>query len=308
MDDERSAEADRGRIDRGPEAYAAPIKERWVVASTDGAMLTVYDLGGSGPVLLICHATGFCGLAYAPLAEALADRFHCYAFDFRAHGASSPPDGELVWTGMGEDVLAVAEAISPGEPIYAVGHSMGGAALVFAESTNPGTIRKAWTFEPILFNADGGGRHPSFMSENALRRRRRFATRDEAFDRFGGRPPLQTLDKRALRAYVDHGLVDVDGPAVELACQPEHEAAVYEYHNSGARECATILPGGFAMAVSGDEMRPGEAVRETVADNPALDLVVYNDLTHFGPLEAPDQIAPSITEYLLGSALSGDSG
>ncbi len=75
--------------------YQAPIKDSWFESSTQGVEVAVYDLGGSGPTLVIAHATGFCGPAYGPFASALVDRFHCYAFDFRAHGASSRPEGEL---------------------------------------------------------------------------------------------------------------------------------------------------------------------------------------------------------------------
>src|SRR5689334_18939927 len=122
------------------------------VASTQGTSIAVHDLGGEGPTLLICHATGFCGGAYRPLAAALAPHHRVFALDTRGHGESTPPDdGDFDWSGMADDVAAaasaVASAVAPG-PLHVVGHSMGGAAALLAEHRSPGTFTSAYLYEP----------------------------------------------------------------------------------------------------------------------------------------------------------------
>ena len=103
------------------------------VPSTDGVVLPILDLGGRGPLLLCSHATGFHGLVWRPMARTLADRWHSVAWDYRAHGDAAPPANDhFVWEGYGEDASAVAAALGP-TGLVAVGHSMGGAALVMAE-------------------------------------------------------------------------------------------------------------------------------------------------------------------------------
>src|SRR6478735_7965152 len=98
------------------------------VPSTDGVELELHDLGGDGPPLLIAHATGMCAGAYLPMVPLLAPHVHVWALDFRAHGDSTAPDsGDLAWSGMAADVLAVVDALGGG-PIAAFGHSMGGAS------------------------------------------------------------------------------------------------------------------------------------------------------------------------------------
>lgn len=270
------------------------------VPSTDGVTLRLHDLGGEGPLLLLAHATGFCGPMWAPVAEVLADRFQCVALDFRAHGASTRPDGELVWEGMASDVIAVVEALSPDAPVPAVGHSMGGTALALAEDARPGTIARAWTFEPILFDRtpDIVGPQPSPISEGARRRRAVFASRAEAAERYRSRPPLSLLDPRALELYLDHGFTERADGSVELRCRPEDEASVFEHHHThGARAAGRIgIP--FLIAVSGDGERPAESGRATVAAHPDLELAVHDDLTHFGPLQDPDGLAADILAWL----------
>src|SRR4051794_39364521 len=119
------------------------------VESTDGVSVAVHDLGGDGPPLIICHATGFCAGAYIPLAEHLADR-HVWALDFRAHGDSTAPEQDRFdWDGAADDLAAVLAELGD-DPIDAFGHSMGGAALMLVEARRPGTLRSAYLFEPIV--------------------------------------------------------------------------------------------------------------------------------------------------------------
>ncbi len=273
------------------------------ISSSDGVTVALHDFGGDGPPLLFCHATGFCGPVWQPLAESLTDRFHCYALDFRAHGASTPPDhGNMRWSGMVDDLLAVTRSVSPTEPIRAVGHSLGGGVIVLAEATSPGTISSAWTFEPILFALPPppeppDAPHDSMIAQTARNRRRRFDSRDEVLERYGARPPLDILDDRCLEAYVEHGFRDLPDGTIELACSPEYEARTFEQHRTGANDRAAELDVPVALAVGGEDTGPVEAVVEVAKRNPRLHLLRYPDLTHFGPLEDPERIASDIARW-----------
>ncbi len=112
-----------------------------------------------------------CAGAYRPMAAVLGSSFHVWALDFRAHGCSTmPAGGGLGWPGMIDDVLATVDALGGG-PVAAFGHSMGGACLMGAELRRPGTIARAFLFEPIIVPAgfDVPGRNP--MADAARRRR-----------------------------------------------------------------------------------------------------------------------------------------
>jgi pimeloyl-ACP methyl ester carboxylesterase len=271
------------------------------VPSTDGVTLALHDLGGDGPPLLLCHPTGFHGLTWAPVAGALAGVAHCWALDFRGHGDSSrPASGSYDWHGPADDVRAVIDHLGL-EDVRAVGHSMGGAALVLAEQARPGTMAALWLYEPIVFpQLDGGGVPGTNPLAAAARRRKAwFPSRAAARENYASKPPLGAFRADALDAYVDHGFRDAPDGGVELKCAPEIEAAVFEMgggHGAFARLGEVACP--VTVVASGDGAPPSWAAAHVAEALPHGRLVTMDDLTHFGPMEDPDGVAAAIAADL----------
>jgi pimeloyl-ACP methyl ester carboxylesterase len=274
------------------------------VTAADGVPVAVHDLGGSGPPLLLAHATGFCGMVFAPLGEHLADSYRCLALDERGHGDSGvPADLRFDWSGFGLDVLAAVDGLGL-EGAFAVGHSCGGAALLLAEQARPGTFSGLYLYEPILVAAGEVGAAPAGvdnpLAEGARRRREVFSSRDEAYQRFSSRPPLSSLSPAALRAYVDHGLEDLPDGTVRLKCRGEHEARVFSMAPfNGAIDrldqvgCPVTVVQGETTDTFGPAFAEGIAARL-----PRGRAVVMKGLGHLGPLEDPAAVAASVRQAL----------
>src|SRR5215210_4499717 len=110
------------------------------VTTADGVAIAVHHLGGSGPPVVMAHATGLHGLVWSPLAAALSDELTCIAFDQRGHGRSGDPPGlDFDWAGFGRDAIAVVDGLGLERPL-GVGHSSGAAGLLLAEEARPGTF------------------------------------------------------------------------------------------------------------------------------------------------------------------------
>lgn len=272
--------------------------------SSDGVELEVFDLGGDGPPLLLCHATGFHATVLDPLGSALGDGWHRWSLDFRAHGTSSRPEGgRLAWPAFGEDVLAVVDGLGL-EAARGFGHSMGGAALLLAEQARPGTFAGLYLFEPIVFpprpaHQDGGEPGGSSLAEGAKRRRAVFDSRDAAYDNFARKPPLSVLTPEALRAYVDHGFADQPDGTVALRCRPEDESAVYAGgggHGAFGHLGEVVCPVTVANGAHTD--LPPEAFPAQVAALADGRAEVFADLGHFGPLQDPPGVAASVRQAL----------
>ena len=193
------------------------------VPSTEGVNVAVHELGAQGNrrPLLISHATGFHAHCYTPIASQLADRFRCLGLDYRGHGETPvDPEWPVDWQRFGDDASAVARHIAPGGGLLGIGHSMGGSALLMAAHRDPDRFDRLVLFEPISHE----GSRPTLTEAEirefpivvgAMRRRRRFASFDEAYENFRNKPPLSSMVDEALRNYVDHGFrpapVDDDG-------------------------------------------------------------------------------------------------
>ena len=277
-------------------------KSTCAVRTPDGVNLNLRVVGGSGPDLLICHATGLHGSAYSPLALSLKERFRVWALDFRGHGSSEPsPTGDYRWRHMGVDVAACAAAIDS-ERLYGFGHSMGGAALLLAEEQNPGMFAGLFLYEPIVlpeghFARMGG--NP--LARGARNRREVFDSRAAALARYAARSPLSVLRADTLAAYVQDGFVDLPDGRVRLACRAETEALTFESSGElpiervGSIDVDAAVAAGSVPSVP----NPAEFAPITASKLPRGRFLEFESLGHFGPLEAPGVVAADVIRELL---------
>jgi pimeloyl-ACP methyl ester carboxylesterase len=276
--------------------------------SSSGVRVAVHDLGGRGEPLILCHATGFCGLAYGPLAASLADHFRLWAVDLRGHGDSSAPaDGDFDWSGMADDLLAAVDRLGL-DRVTAFGHSLGGATLLLAELARPGLLEAAYLYEPIVWPvgfAHPGGSNP--MAGPARRRREVFGSRAEALARYAGRPPLGLLRADALCAYVEHGFTDLPDGTVRLKCRADYEAATFEAETAVTVDRFSGLAPPLTVAVGrrGGDEGPGRLAAGLVEVLGQGRLVGYDHLGHFGPLQDPETIAADVMAALAGGRGNG---
>jgi pimeloyl-ACP methyl ester carboxylesterase len=280
------------------------VDPSWTVKSTDGSQIAGYELGGTGEVLLIAHATGLCGAMYQLLADHLTDRFRVVALDFRGHGDSSgAPDLDYGWERMAEDVAAVTEHIDA-ETVHGFGHSMGGAALLLAERNAPSTFTSLFLFEPIIFPDDFSKEGQNVMGIAARRRRAEFASRADVLYRYAGRPPFNRVCAGFLADYVDNGFAEQPDGSVRLKCRPEVEAQIFENGRQIDLRAVAHLTTPVAVAVGHDEPGPnpsrlGPPLAEALARG---QLIRYDHIGHFGPLQDPWTVARDLLAHAAGSA------
>ncbi len=271
------------------------------VPAPDGVSLAVHEHGGDGRPTLFCHATGLHGAVFEPLSSGLAPGFERWAIDLRAHGASVvPPDSPLPWSIMGDDVVTVVDAlgVEPGR-LLGIGHSLGGAALLMAEHARPGTFAGLWLFEPIApppAAAAMGGSNP--LADRAERRRPGFPSHSEALANYASKPPLNVARADALHAYVRHGLVAAEDGAVHLACRPADEARIFRgtgLHSTFERLGAVTCPVRVVCGVA--DGGPAAFAPRIAEALPQGSLERREHLGHFGPMEAPAELAASIRAF-----------
>ncbi|WP_018566275.1 SDR family oxidoreductase [Streptomyces sp. PsTaAH-124] len=91
--------------------------------------LCVAELGDPGrPTVVLVHGYPDSKEVWSEVAGRLRDRFHVVLYDVRGHGRSTAPRplrGGFTLEKLTDDFLAVADAVSPDEPVHLVGHDWG---------------------------------------------------------------------------------------------------------------------------------------------------------------------------------------
>jgi len=98
--------------------------------------LEVVDWGGSGRSLILLAGLGNTAHVFDAFAQKLTSFYHVYGITRRGFGASSAPvpwDGNYTADRLGDDVLAVIDALKLDRPVL-VGHSIAGEELSFIGS------------------------------------------------------------------------------------------------------------------------------------------------------------------------------
>jgi pimeloyl-ACP methyl ester carboxylesterase len=276
----------------------------------DGLGIAVYDFGGQGPDLLLVHATGFCAEVHVPLARDLGRSFHCWGLDLRAQGRSDrPADGDFAWSGFATDVLAVVDDLGLASP-SGFGHSCGGAALLLAELSRPGTFTSLYCFEPVVLPVRAGRTPPWFednpLTAGARRRRETFPSAEDAFVNFSSKPPFSDLDPEVLKWYVESGFEPVpgadggDGLSIRLRCHREDEAMIYAHgasHGAFARLGEIDCPVALSCGELTDAFGPS-FIEADAAELRRATTEIMPGLGHFGPLQQPAMVAESVVRAL----------
>jgi 3-oxoadipate enol-lactonase len=86
-----------------------------------------YELSGrkGAPVVMMSHSLGCSLMMWAPQLEALQRDFRVLCYDIRGHGASDAPHGPYTLEQLGDDAVALMDALDI-ERVHWVGLSMGG--------------------------------------------------------------------------------------------------------------------------------------------------------------------------------------
>lgn len=261
---------------------------------------------GSGPTLLLAHATGFHARCWDQVIRHLGAR-HVIALDQRGHGRSEKTP-ITDWRVFGADLAAFVRALDLRD-VVGVGHSMGGHALVDAAAACQERFRRLILLDPVIGNRDayGGGWSVSLVAGDqhpTAKRKRWFTSPEEMFERFRNRPPYALFEPEALRDYCTWGLLPAPQGGFELACPPDIEASIYmtSLTNQGVHDSirALDLP---VFIVRAQEPPPHRSVMD-FSSSPTWPGLVrefrhgreahWADRSHFLPMEVPRRVAELI--------------
>jgi pimeloyl-ACP methyl ester carboxylesterase len=113
----------------------SPHKVQFITVD-NGVKLEVLDWGGKGRPLVLLAGLGNTAHVFDKFALKLTPKYHVYGITRRGFGDSSVPDSGYGADRLGDDVLAVIEALKLDNPVIA-GHSIAGEELSSIGSRHP---------------------------------------------------------------------------------------------------------------------------------------------------------------------------
>jgi pimeloyl-ACP methyl ester carboxylesterase len=186
-----------------------------------------------------------------------------------------------------------------------VGHSMGGHSLVSAAIADSAIFSALVLVDPVIMPRGYYGAPPPDASYIA-RRRNRFASADEMYERFHSRLPFSTWHPEALRNYCDYALLP-DGDSFVLACPPVVEAAIYARCNAPENNLytrmpevtipVTVLRAGTTKQTATLDLNASPTGAEVATCFPHGRDVYLPDHNHYIPMEAPELVVAEIARF-----------
>lgn len=265
----------------------------------------------SGTPILFAHANGYPPACYQPLFDLLGE-YQITAIHQRPLWESSQPAAIIDWNPLSDDLLRFMDEQKVGKTI-AVGHSMGGIAILRAALRKPERFSSVILLDPVLFppyfirmwNVIRALKlthkvHP--LVPAAQRRRRVFKSRELILRGYRSKPVFQYFSDEALEAYVNGITCPVGDGSYRLCYSAEWEMQIYV---TGVwrdmelwRELSKLkVP---LLIIRGAETdtffeSAGRLVQKKL---PAVQVVSISRSTHLVPLERPEAVRDEIQKFL----------
>ena len=189
---------------------------------------------GLEPVLF-AHANGYPPGSYRQLFAALTDRCRITAVKHRPLWSEQGPPTRLNWSVFTDDMMRYMPR--PGEePVWLMGHSMGGIVAIHAALRRPTAVRGLILIDPVLLPtrdvlamrltpASQRGKIP--IIRGALGRPHHFENYQAAFDFYRRKGAFRRFSDQALWDYVHAAKHPTSSGGVQLSYSGEWEAKVY---------------------------------------------------------------------------------
>lgn len=257
------------------------------------------------------HANGFPSGTYRKLFRLLEEKYDIGFLDQHGHD----PDHEVLddWAPLSEELKRTLEEKYE-EPVFGVGHSLGGILHLLVAAKEPKIYRSILLLDSPIISplsslfikyAKKAGLMKKYSPAAITRaRRRRWPNKEDAVAYFREKEKFEAFDPEVLRDYIEFGTVETaDG--IRLAFDPEIEARIYETlpHDLPELRGRLRVPVDY---IGGTDSREARLARLGFMKRKFAIRFEYIDGSHLYPFEKPIETARLIDSLLSRHINSGN--
>jgi len=265
--------------------------------------------------LYFAHANGFPASIYQKMLTELARDYRIATLDIVGHNPAYPVTD--CWPRLVEETIQAIERQAT-EPVYGIGHSLGGVLMLYAAIARPELFKGLVILDAPLFGRWRAcniwlAKRLGYIDRltpggNTLKRRDRWASSQMAFEYFLRKPVFAHFDRDCLRDYAEHGTCSDGQGGRQLKFRPVIEHQIYRTlpHDLARMRGRLRVPAHYLVAGGGGVL--SRADLKFVADGLGMQLGVAPG-SHLFPLEFPLDAAAQIRRAIHamnGVDLSGE--
>lgn len=265
-----------------------------------------HDFGGEGPLLHFAHPNGYTPATFRQMIEPLLPHFRVIAVCHRPLWPGSRPEEVDSWQVVADDMIRFLEQVGA-RNIIGIGHSLGAVATMYVALAQPQLLRCLVFIEPIflppsilqMVAADPAAMDNFPLVRNTYNRRRRWHSRQAAFDHFRPKDVFRYWSDEAIWDYVNHSLHESETGDVVLTYSREWEAHFYKLPPLDVWELIPTIPQPtLAIRGAGSDALFPEAWQLWQELQPRATFVEIPDAAHMTPMERPLLVAETILNFL----------
>ena len=282
-----------------------------MLANNKQQLVTAFDNSDSDASedILFLHANGFPPGTYQQCLSEIKSVRRIYTVEHRPLWDDDAP-GILHWSQYADDTLTVLHRERT-EPVWLLGHSMGGAISLMLAARAPELVKGVILLDPVVFSsrfwlfakvAFWLWPDRSKMVQSALRRPHHFDSFDAAFNFYRSKRAFSNIQDQGLWDYVNAAHQAQEDGSVTLRYSGKWEACVYRSPPSlwstigKLRKPLSVLAGRRSYVVS-------PSIADKLSSYPMLHFD-WIDAGHLLPLEEPTKTAQWVTARMEKSMVS----
>lgn len=259
------------------------------------------------PSVHFLHGNGFCSTTLLPIGLQLPTDWNLLFTDAPGHGESVQPNGYMPnWLRISRQIGDAIESRIE-EPIFAVGHSMGGVMTLMLAAERPHLFKKIVLLDPVLFSSEiiflqrlmrktGLWRRTDLVKKVSARRKE-WPDAGSMKEELSKKYLYKNWHPDALQAFIEGGTRTTPN-GIELCCDPAWEASIFGSYPRGLWQAVRKLQVPMHILVASEPYEfIAKSARKAAKANENIQIQTIEG-GHCFPMEQPESIAKILLDLL----------